>query len=116
MLALFQTEPIGAASLGTIVGITALVLVVVQVVKALPILGKASGGFYRILALVVGAGLAVLAAGSGVSSEVVPDLGADGTFELITFWFLVILNGLIAGLAAIGLFDTTRDVINGGGG
>ena len=114
MLALLQTEPIGAASLGTIVGITALVLVVVQVVKALPILGNASSAFYRILALVVGTALAVLAAGSGVSSEVVPDLAGDGTFTLVAFWFLVVLNGLIAGLAAIGLFDTTRDVINGG--
>ncbi len=114
MFALLQTEPIGAASLGTIVGITAVVLVVVQVVKALPILGNASSGFYRILALFAGAGLAVIAAGSGISSEVVPDLVADGTFSLIAFWVLVVLNGLVAGLAAVGLFDTTRDAINGG--
>ena len=110
---LLQVDPIGTASLGTIVGITALVLVVVQVIKALPILGNASSGFYRILALVTGGALAVLAAGSGVSSEVVPDIVADGTFSAVTFWFLVVLNGLIAGLAAVGLFDTTRDAING---
>ncbi len=106
-------EPVGTAQLGTIVGITALILVVVQTVKALPILGNASRGFYRLLALVVGIFLAVVAAGSSIVSEVVPDLAGDGIFSLLGFWTLVVLNGLIAGGAAIGLFDTTRDTING---
>ena len=115
MLALFQAaEPVGTAQLGTIVGITALILVVVQTVKALPILGNASRGFYRLLALSSGVFLAVVAAGSNVVTEVVPDLGGDGIFSLLGFWVLVVLNGMIAGGAAIGLFDTTRDTINGG--
>ncbi len=115
MFALFQSaEPVGTAQLGTIVGITALILVVVQTVKALPILGNASRGFYRLLALVTGVFLAVVAAGSNVVTEVVPDLGGDGVFSLVGFWVLVVLNGMIAGGAAIGLFDTTRDTINGG--
>ncbi len=115
MLALLQAaEPVGTAQLGTIVGITALILVVVQTVKALPILGNASRGFYRLLALSTGIFLAVVAAGSNVVTEVVPDLGGDGVFSLVGFWVLVVLNGMIAGGAAIGLFDTTRDTINGG--
>ncbi len=115
MYALFQAaEPVGTAQLGTIVGITALILVVVQTVKALPILGNASRGFYRLLALGTGIFLAVVAAGSNVVTEVVPDLGGDGIFSLLGFWVLVVLNGMIAGGAAIGLFDTTRDTINGG--
>ncbi len=115
MLALIQAaEPVGTAQLGTIVGITALILVVVQTVKALPILGNASRGFYRLLALSTGIFLAVVAAGSNVVTEVVPDLGGDGIFSLLGFWVLVVLNGMIAGGAAIGLFDTTRDTINGG--
>ena len=115
MFALLQAaEPVGTAQLGTIVGITALILVVVQTVKALPVLGNASRGFYRLLALSVGVALAVVAAGSNISSEVVPDLAADGSLSLLLFWILVGLNGLIAGGAAIGLFDTSRDAINGG--
>ena len=115
MLVLLQAaEPVGTAQLGTIVGITALILVVVQTVKALPILGNASRGFYRLLALTTGIFLAVVAAGSNVVTEVVPDLGGDGIFSLVGFWVLVVLNGMIAGGAAIGLFDTTRDTINGG--
>ena len=115
MLALLQAaEPVGTAQLGTIVGITALILVVVQTVKALPILGNASRGFYRLLALSAGIFLAVVAAGSNVVTEVVPDLGGDGLFSLVGFWVLVVLNGMIAGGAAIGLFDTTRDKLNGG--
>ncbi len=117
MFVLLQAaEPVGTAQLGTIVGITALILVVVQTVKALPILGNASRGFYRMLALGAGIFLAVVAAGSNISSEVVPDLAGDGTFTLLSFWILVVLNGLIAGGAAIGLFDFTRDTINGDNG
>ena len=57
--------------------------------------------------------VAVVAAGSSIVSEVVPDLAGDGIFSLLGFWTLVVLNGLIAGGAAIGLFDATRDTING---
>ncbi len=49
-------------------------------------------------------------------SEAVPDLAGDGIFSLLGFWTLVGLNGMIAGGAAIGLFDTTRDTINGNNG
>lgn len=91
-------EQITLESLATVAGVVAAVAIVVQAIKVVyP--GSLSAYALRTLSLVTGLVLWLVVTGF---SEIPEDA------NVVLFWVLAALNGLVAGLAASGAVDTAK--------